>query len=75
MDTKAIEEYSKWARRELIERVGDRLYALGLSEKNRIPYTQFDCLIGFRIRVGYDVQPNQFFRELTLLRLQVDARQ
>ena len=37
MDTKAIEEYSKWARRELIERVGDRLYALGLSEKNRIP--------------------------------------
>ena len=36
MDTKAIEEYSKWARRELIERVGDRLYALGLSEKNRI---------------------------------------
>ena len=36
MDTKAIEEYSKWARRELIERVGDRLYALGLSEMNRI---------------------------------------
>lgn len=37
MDTKAIEEYSKWARRELIEQVSARLYALGLSASNRQP--------------------------------------